>query len=123
MFRHRRVEVDAFRHALDKLSVSPRQSCEPTAVRKLLQRDRSHGQRCKAHLHQRFGAACAKHEEFVSIDRRRKADIAVEISMPVGDVLLPPRKIATAFLAIFRSRQDIETVNRVDGEVDRATVA
>ncbi|CAD6559073.1 hypothetical protein LMG28140_06536 [Paraburkholderia metrosideri] len=43
--------------------------------------------------------------------------------MPVGDVLLPPCEIAAAFLAIFLSRQDIETVNRVDGQVDRTTVA
>lgn len=115
--------MNACRHALDKLSVSPGQFCEPAAVRKLLECDCLHRQRCEAHLDQRLGAACAKHQEFIGIDCRRNADIAVEISVPVGDVLLPPCKIAAAFLAIFLSRQDVETVNRVDGEVERAAIA
>jgi len=42
--------------------------------------------------------------------------------MPVSDVLLPPSEVTTTFLAVFLSRQDIETVDCVNGQIDRATV-
>lgn len=122
LVRHRCVEVDAFK-VLDELSMSPRQSCKPAACGELLQRHCLHGQRRETHLHQRLGAARAKREEFVCTHRRRQTDIVVEVAVPVGDVQLPPCKVAAAFLAIFLPGQHIETVDRVYGQIDRAATA
>ena len=96
---------------------------KPPALRELIQCDSLHRHRSEAHLDERLRAVCTDHEKFIFVNRWRRVDSGVNISLPVGDVLLPSCEITAAHLAILFSREDGQSINRMDGQVDRTSHA
>ncbi|MNN79048.1 hypothetical protein D3C81_1956570 [compost metagenome] len=91
--------------------------------REPFQCDSLHPTRSEAHVDERLRADRTCHQIVVFADGRCALKAGIQIAVPVADVLLPAREIAAAFLAILLSLKHIEIVDRMHGEVDRATGA
>lgn len=118
---HRRIQMDAFRKMFRAEVNRGPHLRDPSMFREPLQCDSLHPIRNEAHFDKRRRADCTRHQMFVLTDGRCAVKAAIEIAVPVADVLLPAREIATAFPAILISMKYIEIVDRMHGEVDRAS--
>ena len=120
---HGRIQMDALGKLTHAGAGGALHLRHPSMFRGPFQCDSLHPAGGEAQVDERLGADRTRHQIVVCADGRGALKAGIQIAVPVADVLLPAREIAAAFLAIFLSLKHIETVDRMHGEVDRATGA